>query len=201
MKKILLGFIAGIAAFSCTTIFAEDILKIAENTFPILHWNSPTDIEAYNINDHTYLKLADVGRVFGVPVVFKDNKIHIGDSSKTNIAYYVPDYSLVPNMELCFEYPPSSILMEGDHSRVTYNYGLVNTKIEDSLAKFEEILQNDGFKKINNINTKLDFLSAPDGKNVVYNKSTIYLSFEDGGLDESSFQRVIIRMAHGDLIE
>lgn len=195
MKKFILGFVLGAAIFACTTVFAE-VAKVSTNNFPILLWGSPIDIEAYNINDHTYIKLTDVSRIFGVPVAFEDTTVHIGDLNKTNTAYYMPDYSSVPNLEPSIEFPPSSIVIEGDHNRIAYYYKLVDKKSKDTLAKFEEILQNDGFQKVADINAKLDFQSKPTGNDVVYNKSSIYVSIEDGGLDDSLLQCVIIRMAN-----
>ena len=42
------------------TVFAADALNIIKNPFPILINSKPTEVDGYNINGHTYLKVADL---------------------------------------------------------------------------------------------------------------------------------------------
>jgi len=75
MKKYLAGFIVG-ALFCGGIVFAEDALRVVENSFPIFVNGVQEEITAYNINGYTHPKLADF-RKFGLGVVFSEGEGHI----------------------------------------------------------------------------------------------------------------------------
>ena len=56
-------------------------LIINPNPFPIIVDNNHVDVDAYNINGFTYLKLADVGKTLNTSVRFNDveKRIEVGD--------------------------------------------------------------------------------------------------------------------------
>lgn len=72
MKKFrfLLAFIIIVGLLSTSFVFADEAIHCAKNKFPILFNGNEVDIEAYNINEHTYLNLRDVGAVTGTEVDF-----------------------------------------------------------------------------------------------------------------------------------
>ena len=76
MKKFILGFVLGSMIFG-TAIFAEEALRVRANPYPVLVDGSKQQIEAYNINDYTYLKLADVGKALGAKVIFNETDSQI----------------------------------------------------------------------------------------------------------------------------
>jgi len=76
MKKFVSGLIAGVIVTVAVTAFAADTLKVVPNPFPVLIDGVKTEVEGYNINGSTYLKLRDFEKV-GLGVDFKDNQIII----------------------------------------------------------------------------------------------------------------------------
>ena len=87
MKKFILGFVLGAIIFRFTAIFAEEVLRILPNPYPVLVDGTKHDIQAYNINDYTYLKLADVGNILGTKVIFNqtDSQIEIASPTTNDI--------------------------------------------------------------------------------------------------------------------
>lgn len=59
MKKIIIGFILGIILTFPISIFATSSLNITNNPFPVLINGVIEQVEGYNINGYTFLKLAD----------------------------------------------------------------------------------------------------------------------------------------------
>lgn len=80
MKKygqFVMGLILGAILFTGITVFAEEALQIKANPFPIFVNGIKKDVEAYNINGFTFMKLADVGNVTGTSVKFNENLAQI----------------------------------------------------------------------------------------------------------------------------
>jgi len=77
-KQFILGVLTGTTLFS-GAVFAANELNIKLNSYPVLINGTKANVEAYNIDDYTYLKLADVGKALGSKVVFNqvDNQIEI----------------------------------------------------------------------------------------------------------------------------
>ena len=76
MKKFICGLIIGLLMATCLTVYAGDLI-VNPNPFPILVNGVKQDIEAYNINGSTYLKMAQVGLVTGAVVEFNTEKKQI----------------------------------------------------------------------------------------------------------------------------
>jgi len=76
MKKFVSGLIAGVIVTVAVTAFAADTLKVVPNPFPVLIDGVKTEVEGYNINGSTYLKLRDFEKV-GLGVDFVDKQIII----------------------------------------------------------------------------------------------------------------------------
>lgn len=94
MKKFISGFIIGAIIFSSITVIANPDLVINPNTFPIFVDNTKTDVEAYNIDGYTFVKLADVSKALGgkVEVLFNQseniieiNSINLQESLQTDL--------------------------------------------------------------------------------------------------------------------
>ncbi|MGE5631374.1 MAG: hypothetical protein ACM3TR_09795 [Caulobacteraceae bacterium] len=72
MKKFMLGFLFGALLFASVGVFAAEYV-INPNPFPIVIDGVQQQVEAYNINGFTFLKLADVGKVFNRTVKFNES--------------------------------------------------------------------------------------------------------------------------------
>ena len=75
-KQFMIGFLVGALLFSLSPVFAEGGLNIMENPFPILVNGQPTEVEGYNINGYTFLKLVDFGKA-GLVVKFNETEKRI----------------------------------------------------------------------------------------------------------------------------
>jgi hypothetical protein len=71
-KSLLIGLIIGGILFSGITVSAIEGLNVNPNPFPILIDGVVTEVEAYNINGYTYLKLAEVGKATNASVKFNE---------------------------------------------------------------------------------------------------------------------------------
>lgn len=75
-KHFLIGFLVGTLLFSLSPVFANGELNIIKNPFPILINGQVTEVEGYNINGYTFLKLADFGKA-GLDVKFNETEKRI----------------------------------------------------------------------------------------------------------------------------
>lgn len=82
MKKFISGLVVGIIIAVAVTAFAAAELNIVPNPFPVLVNGTKTEVEGYNINGYTFLKLADFKKV-GLTVKFNetDKRIEITNES------------------------------------------------------------------------------------------------------------------------
>ena len=86
MKKFIIGFIVGALMFSIIPVMAEGELSVVPNPFPVLIDGEVAEVEGYNINGYTFLKLADFGKA-GLTVKFNetDKQIEISSTKKAVI--------------------------------------------------------------------------------------------------------------------
>jgi hypothetical protein len=86
MKKIIIGFIVGALMFSIIPVMAQEGLTVVPNPFPVVIDGVVTEVEGYNINGYTFLKLADFGKA-GLTVKFNetDKQIEISSTKKAVI--------------------------------------------------------------------------------------------------------------------
>jgi len=86
MKKFILGLIIGIMTTFSLSVYAAVELNVIENPFPILINGQASEVEGYNINGFTYLKMADL-KDTGLTVIFNetDKQIEI-TSAATDIS-------------------------------------------------------------------------------------------------------------------
>jgi len=82
MKKFTLGFVIGALLFSTVTVFAAGELIVNPNPFPIFVDGVRTEMEGYNINGSTYLKLREFEKL-GVGIDFVDRQILITTKKAT----------------------------------------------------------------------------------------------------------------------
>ena len=75
-KQFMIGFLVGALLFSLSPVFAEGELNIINNPFPILINGQVAEVEGYNINGYTFLKLADFGKT-GLVVKFNETEKRI----------------------------------------------------------------------------------------------------------------------------
>lgn len=81
MKKIIIGFIVGALMFSIIPVMAQEGLTVLPNPFPVVVDGVVTEVEGYNINGYTFLKLADFGKV-GLTVKFNETQGQIEIETK-----------------------------------------------------------------------------------------------------------------------
>lgn len=86
-KQLLIGITIGGVLFTFAPALAETIaneLRIYKNPYPVVVNGTTQDVDAYNINDYTYVKLSDLGKCFGdIKVSFNqtDSQIEITSTS------------------------------------------------------------------------------------------------------------------------
>jgi predicted RNA binding protein with dsRBD fold (UPF0201 family) len=104
LKYIVIGIIFSITISFIVPTFANTNLQITKNPFPIYINNALTEIEAYNINNYTYIKLADILRLFGFNVFFNktNNQIEISSISEipSDITYNSKKYININNTNI-----------------------------------------------------------------------------------------------------
>lgn len=76
MKKYISGLLAGIIIATSLTTFAAVQLKVVPNPYPIFINNSKANVQGYNINGSTYLKLSDL-KVAGIDAGYNKDKKQI----------------------------------------------------------------------------------------------------------------------------
>lgn len=76
MKKFIMGFVLGALLFSFSSVYAATGLNIMLNPYPVLINGIQTIVEGYNINDYTFLKLADFKKA-GLTVKFNETEQQI----------------------------------------------------------------------------------------------------------------------------
>jgi len=86
LKKFIIGFIVGALMFCIIPVMAQEGLTVVPNPFPVLIDGVVTEVEGYNINGYTFLKLADFGKA-GLTVKFNetDKQIEISSTKKAVI--------------------------------------------------------------------------------------------------------------------
>jgi hypothetical protein len=82
LKYVVVGLVIGVMLALSIGVFAEGFTVLL-NPFPIFINGQETEVEAYNINGFTFLKLADVGKCFGATTKFNetDQRIEVSNSS------------------------------------------------------------------------------------------------------------------------
>lgn len=76
MKKFFAGLITGIIIAISFTTYAAVQLKVIPNPYPVFINNTKANVQGYNINGSTYLKLSDL-KSAGLDVKFADSKINV----------------------------------------------------------------------------------------------------------------------------
>jgi uncharacterized membrane protein len=86
MKKFIAGFLAcAILIFTLLTFgFAEDILNVVLNPYPVYINGFQVEVEGYNINGFTFLKLSDIGKCFDSTTLLNQAEERIEVNSMVN---------------------------------------------------------------------------------------------------------------------
>lgn len=82
MKKFVLGLLLGIITTFSVTVYAAVELKVIDNPFPVLINGQASEVEGYNINGYTYLKLADFKKA-GLTIKFNETDKQIEVTTDT----------------------------------------------------------------------------------------------------------------------
>lgn len=165
MKKFLFGLIAGLLISVSLTAFAAVQLKVIPNPFPVFINGDKAQVDAYNINGSTYLKLSDL-KTAGLDVKFSDSKINVtsafteAEPTEPSLPdYTVPDnnYGKDPNVdysdiEAIKKMNPTS-LVDGD------SFTLTTYKDYSAL-----IYNNSTYVSILDLSKKNGINSKPTGK-------------------------------------
>ena len=83
-KQFIIGLLIGAMLFSPIGVCAEEVLNVIANPYPVFVNGQEIQVEAYNINGFTFLKLADVGKVLNSTVSFNETekRIEITENKK-----------------------------------------------------------------------------------------------------------------------
>jgi len=99
MKKIIIGFIVGALMFGIIPVMAEGELSVTPNPFPVAIDGEVAEVEGYNINGYTFLKLADFGKA-GLTVKFNETEGQIEIETKEKaVIMPEPENEPVPEPE------------------------------------------------------------------------------------------------------
>lgn len=83
MKKYISGLLTGIIIATSLTTFAAVQLKVVPNPYPVLVNGTKTNVQGYNINNSTYLKLSDL-KSAGIDARYNKDKKQIEVKSFTS---------------------------------------------------------------------------------------------------------------------
>jgi hypothetical protein len=163
MKKFFAGLITGVLISLSVTAFAAVQLKVVPNPFPVFINGDQAQVDAYNINGSTYLKLSDL-KTAGLDVTFADSKINVFSafteetepSEPTDPAEpsepstgELPDYT-VPEIDNSNNYANPKILIDGDDFILTTYKNLKALKYND-----KTYVSSFSLYKLKNITTKI----------------------------------------------
>jgi len=83
-KQFIIGVLIGAMLFSSIGVCADEVLNVIANPYPVFVNGQEIQVEAYNINGFTFLKLADVGKVLNSTVSFNETekRIEITENKK-----------------------------------------------------------------------------------------------------------------------
>ncbi|HEX2925073.1 MAG TPA: hypothetical protein VHP38_02245 [Ruminiclostridium sp.] len=82
MKKYIAGLLSGIIIAMSVTAFAAVELKVIPNPYPVMIDGTKADVQGYNINGSTYLKLSDL-KVTGLNAKFANKQITISKAQES----------------------------------------------------------------------------------------------------------------------
>ncbi len=127
MKKFFAGLITGIIIAISFTTYAAVQLKVMPNPYPVFINNTKANVQGYNINGSTYLKLSDL-KTAGLDVKFADSKINVTSAfteaeptEPTEKEPSLPDYT-VPEIDNTNNPNNVTHLLDGDNfDKTTYN--------------------------------------------------------------------------------
>lgn len=146
IKHMLIGFVLGTALCIGLPVFAE-ALNIVLNPFPVLINGVETEVEGYNINGSTYLKLADFKKA-GLTVKFNetDKLIEITTAAESSTAALnTPQNNNIGGTKTMIEYdavtglPVGAEYVENDKDGKTYKTILYNGETYVSTADLENM--------------------------------------------------------------
>ncbi|ACL77324.1 hypothetical protein [Ruminiclostridium cellulolyticum] len=98
MKKFLSGLITGLLVSVSLTAFAAIQLKVVPNPYPVFINNAKANVQGYNINGSTYLKLSDL-KTAGLDAKYNNAKKQIEVNSVNNSATDADQISVNPTSD------------------------------------------------------------------------------------------------------
>lgn len=180
MKKFIAGFVTcAILIFTLLTFgFAEGALNVVLNPYPVYVNGTQIEVEGYNINGFTFLKLADIGRVFDSTTLFNETDPHI-DINSNEVVLSAPattsvTQDLVPviQFDIETEKPIGAEFAEYKGCRVLKYNGKMYVRGTDLYAPFN-IIQLIGdentliFKPYNNLDNEKIVINRNDYSNMI----------------------------------
>lgn len=99
MKKFISGLITGIIVCLSLTTFAAVSLNVIPNPYSVLINGHKTQVDGYNINESTYLKLRDFEKA-GLKVDFQNNNILITSQTQSINNTEVDTMSKTTNLKI-----------------------------------------------------------------------------------------------------
>lgn len=123
MKKFVSGFIIGALLFSFAGVFAALELNVIPNPFPVLIDGVKTEIEGYNINGSTYLKLRDFEKA-GLGIDFVDKQVVITTKKNVKVGKNMDEVELIsaiPGEARVYSINEKEYYEYGDLAGITYS--------------------------------------------------------------------------------
>jgi len=179
MKKFIAGFLTcAILIFTLLTFgFAEGILNVVLNPYPVYVNGSQVEVEGYNINDFIFLKLSDVGKCFDSTVLFNqtENRIDVNSNVTVLNMSATEDLISIVQFDVETENPVGAEFVEYKGCRVLKYNNRYYVSSGDLYKPFGIIpLSVDENNKMFKLGDKKVIVSSTDYKNIIKYR-TMYL--------------------------
>lgn len=146
MKKYISGLLAGIIIATSLTAFAAAQLKVIPNPYPVFVDGTKANVQGYNINGSTYLKLSDL-KSAGIDAKYNKDKKQIEVKmavDSTSKAEPTTDYEGNSSIDFSDAETISktnpTILFEGDNFEITTLNGMKAIRYKNGTYVCEEDL-------------------------------------------------------------
>ncbi len=146
MKKYISGLLTGIIIATSLTAFAAVQLKVIPNPYPVFVNGTKANVQGYNINGSTCLKLSDL-KIVGIDAKYNKDKKHIEVKSaagSTTKAEPTTDYEENSNIDFSdaetISKTNATILFEGDNFEIATYKGMKAIKYKNGTYVNEEDL-------------------------------------------------------------
>jgi hypothetical protein len=193
---------------TANTEMGGEVLDL-KNSAAVEYYGTNTNASAYQINGDYYMSLDDLSALFRTKFTYhKDaNTVSIGDATRANADFYMPDVSGYPNLDRVIELPPYEVWTDG--GVVDFKFLTKRVPFRDMMPKIDKALYADGFtvalreEYAQLTKAKSEFQQGERKNTYIKYKSgntelTPYvIQIIDGGLNQDKLPVIVVRMAGG----